>query len=93
MPDALSTKLGLNSLVSELTPWWWKESWATDPTRMLGALRVIRALRWTDGATLSVSSDRLAVILEVTNETNVPRLHEQLRELKVFLDELVPRSS
>jgi hypothetical protein len=61
-----------------------------DTTQMLGALRVIRALPWANEATISVSSDRLALIFEVTNETKVARLHEQLRELKMFLDEMVP---
>ncbi len=91
MTDALAGKIGVNTLVGDMTPWWWKEGWATlDPTKMLGALRIIRALRWTDEATLSVSSDRLAIMLEVTNETDVPWLHERLRELKMFLDEMVP---
>jgi len=90
MPKALAARLGVNTLVGDMTPWWWEEGWATDPTKMLGALRIIRALRWTGEATISVSSDRLAVMLEVTNETDVPWLHERLRELKLFLDEMVP---
>lgn len=91
MTDALAAKLGVNTLVGDMTPWWWKDSWATtDPSKLLGALRIIRALRWTDGAAISLSSDRLAIMLEVTNETDVPWLHERLRELKLFLDEMVP---
>ncbi len=90
MTDALIVRLGVNSLVGNMTPWWWKDRWAMDTTLMLGALRVIRALPWANEATISVSSDRLALVFEVTNDTKVARLHEQLRELKLFLDEMVP---
>jgi hypothetical protein len=91
MTEALAGKLGVNTLVGDMTPWWWKSEWpSTEPKRILGALRIIRALRWADEATVSLSSDRLAVMLEVTNETDVPWLHERLRELKLFLDEMVP---
>lgn len=93
MPDDIVVRLGANTLVGDLTPWWWKENWATDPTKLLGALRVIRSLAWANEAAMSVSSDRLALSLEITNETNVALLHQQVRELKLFLDEMVVRPS
>jgi len=93
MTEAIVVRLGVNTLVGDITPWWWKDSWGTDTSKTLGALRVIRSLVWANEAAMSVSSDRLALSLEVTNETDLTVLYKQIGDLKVFLDEMVVRPS
>jgi hypothetical protein len=90
MPDKLTFRPQDPYLTANVTPWWWENHWALSSPKMVDAFRIVRALPWCKEATVTVSMSGLVLSIEIPNGTDVEALHEMVRELKLFLNEMVP---
>jgi len=90
MTDQLVKRLPEAKLVANVTPWWWERYWATAPPKMLDALRIVRTLSWTQEATITISLTQIVLMFETPQGTDFSLLHNRLRSLRIFLDEMVP---